>query len=45
VLTAEQKDRWQEMTGEAFKGEIRPVGPVGPGGYGHWPDDRRRDKP
>jgi hypothetical protein len=44
-LTAEQKERWQEMTGEAFKGELRPVGPVGPGAYGHWPDDRRRDKP
>jgi Spy/CpxP family protein refolding chaperone len=28
VLTADQKTKWKEMTGEPFKGEIRPAGPA-----------------
>jgi Spy/CpxP family protein refolding chaperone len=35
ILTADQKTKWKEMTGEPFKGEIRPLGGAGgrrPGG-------------
>jgi len=31
LLTADQKTKWKEMTGEPFKGEIR-FGPPGGGG-------------
>jgi hypothetical protein len=38
VLTAEQKAKWKELTGEPFKGEVRPPHP---GGVGPRPNPRK----
>jgi Spy/CpxP family protein refolding chaperone len=43
LLTAEQKTKWKELTGEPFKGEIRFPGPGGRGRSGN--GARRSDKP
>ena len=50
ALTPEQQDRWKELIGEPFKGEIRfgppPGGPGGrqPGGKGRDPGQEAKSK-
>jgi Spy/CpxP family protein refolding chaperone len=43
LLTADQKTKWKEMTGEPFKGEIR-IGPPGGGRFGGGGGNQKKDK-